>query len=87
MNEFSNEADRDFEEIYNTYCNQVYEFIYATTNDTEDTEDLMVEAFVTAYYAWEQFKLNRQIAVSDWLMAIARDCCENPKKRQRHPLS
>lgn len=59
----------DFEEIYNTYKDMVYNFVYWKVKDHEDALDLSQEIFLKVYKNLKSFR--EESSLKTWIMKIA----------------
>ncbi len=63
----------EFSQIVEKYSNYVYNIALRMTNNSHDAEDVMQEAFLSAYKAYSSFR--GQAQVSTWLYRIAVNAC------------
>ncbi|WP_035756479.1 RNA polymerase sigma factor [Hugenholtzia roseola] len=85
--QFSNKAQKDFElidlavkgderayaELMNKYRNSVYFMLLKMVKNTDDAEDLTIEAFTKAFRNLKKFK--KEYTFSTWLFRIATNNC------------
>lgn len=71
-----------FGQIVSSYQKRLYNYIYCILNNTQDTEDVLQDTFITALRKINQYKSNTQF--SAWLYRIARNLSYDAvKKRKR----
>jgi RNA polymerase sigma-70 factor (ECF subfamily) len=63
----------EFSQIVEKYSNYVYNIALRMTNNSHDAEDVMQEAFLSAYKAYSSFR--GQAQVSTWLYRITVNAC------------
>ena len=76
----------NFHELYQTYAEDVYRFVYWLCGDSQDAEDITSETFVRALTAANEIKVE---TVKGYLLTIARNLAYKRSKREKRfvPLS
>ena len=75
----------DFDIIYEEQYDKLYKLAYRLTANKEEAEDVLQEAFLSAYSAYPKFQNKSQ--VSTWLYRIVVNCAyKNIKKLKRLPV-
>jgi RNA polymerase sigma-70 factor, ECF subfamily len=70
------------EELYETYCSDIYRFAYWLTGNSADAEDITSETFTRAWFNYDSTKMETMKA---YLMKIARNIyLEMLRKNQDH---
>jgi len=64
-------AQEDFSNLYQTYVNPVFRYLYSRVNSAEDAEDLTSLTFLQAYRSFST--LRDQSRFAPWLFIIARN--------------
>jgi RNA polymerase sigma-70 factor (ECF subfamily) len=83
------QVDAYYEQMVAKYWQQLSSFIQRRTSNLQDTEDILQEAFVNAYYALERYPLQqvRTLQVRPWLYKITWNVYRNYMSRTRPPLA
>lgn len=77
--------DLSFDKVYENHYDKLYKLAYRLMGNTEDAEDILQEAFLSAYSAYPKFKNKSE--VSTWLYRIVVNCAyKNMKKLKRLPV-
>ncbi|MBA2679050.1 MAG: RNA polymerase sigma factor, partial [Ktedonobacteraceae bacterium] len=67
------DVDRHFRELVEAYQQQLYRLMYRQLGSTQDTEDIVQETFLRAYYALRNYAIQgvRLQRIRPWLYKIA----------------
>lgn len=63
-----------FAELYDTYIEQIYRFVYLKVNNTADAEDLCSDIFLKTWEVLSKKKVNEITHFRGFLYTIARNC-------------
>lgn len=75
-----------YAELLNYYRNSVYFMLLKMTNNSDDADDLTIEAFGKAFKKLHQY--TPEYAFSTWLFKIAsNNCIDFIRKKKKHTLS
>lgn len=69
------------EETYDTYFNDVYQFVYFQLFDEKEAEDITHDTFVEAYHYYDRFEGN--CSLKTWLFRLARNNVIDYKRKKR----
>lgn len=72
---------RSYAELLNNYRDSLYFLMLKMSNDTEDAEDLTIEAFGKAFRSLQQY--SPTYAFSTWLFKIAANNCIDYMRRKK----
>ena len=72
---------QDIEEIYNTYANTIYKYIFCLCNDKYLSEEIVQETFEVAIKNINKFK--GECKISTWLCQIAKYIWYNKLKKHK----
>ena len=75
-------VDKVFGSLVRTHKTRLYQFVLRNIGHPDDAEDLVQQAFVEAYKAYERFR--GESAVSTWLYGIAMNLVRNYLNRAPH---
>lgn len=75
------EIDLHIEELYTTYHNGIYQFIYFLVGDEALAQDLTQDTFVKAMQSTSVYR--QQASEKTWLMKIARNCVYDQFRRKK----
>jgi RNA polymerase sigma-70 factor, ECF subfamily len=83
------QVDGYYEQLVAKYWQQLNSFIQRRTSNQQDTEDIVQEAFVHAYYALERYPLQqiRTLQARPWLYKITWNVYRNYMSRTKPPLA
>ncbi|HEX4207164.1 MAG TPA: RNA polymerase sigma factor [Ktedonobacteraceae bacterium] len=83
------EVDAYYEILVSQYWRQLYAFILRRSKNPQDTEDIVQEAFVHAYYALERYSLHqiRTLQARAWLYKITWNVYCNYMQRTKAPFA
>ncbi|MTI22208.1 RNA polymerase sigma factor [Fulvivirga sp. RKSG066] len=69
----ANGSEEALEQLYNHYCDRVYNTLISYTKSAEDAEELLQDVFVTIYNSAASFEFNS--SVGTWIYRIAVNKC------------
>jgi hypothetical protein len=86
MDIFGEERAGDFEDfgdVYRAHYAEVHAFIRSRVPDPDDVEDLTLEVFISAYRAWNVYKVRCFTPLLEWLLSVANFNCDKHLRRKR----
>src|SRR2546421_10512535 len=83
------EVDAYYEQLVSMYWPQLNAFVLRRTGNPQDTEDIVQETFVHAYYALERYSLQqvRTLQARPWLYKITWNVYYNYMSRTKPPFA
>src|SRR5438270_2040538 len=83
------EVDAYYEQLVSTYWPQLHAFVLRRTGSLQDTEDIVQEAFIHAYYALERYSFQRvrTLQARPWLYKITWNVYRNYMSRSKPPTA
>ena len=82
------EGDRQaFQQLYEQYCDRVYNLIYYSLKESEQAEDILQSVFLKVFQALPLFREDSSFLT--WIYRVTLNECKNAKRRRRFwlPLS
>jgi RNA polymerase sigma-70 factor (ECF subfamily) len=81
------DVDLHFERLVREYQDRLYGFALRLTNQSEDAEEVVQDAFVRAYRALKTYPARRirDMALRPWLYQVTLNVARNRLRRKRHP--
>ena len=76
-----------FSELYESYCDEIYKFIYLKIYDTQKAEDITSEVFMKAINSIQSFTIGKWANFRAWLYRIAYNQVVDTYKKQREQVS
>lgn len=77
MSEYSCNSNKpDFEELYECLYDRIFRYVYRILQNREDTEDVVAETFISAYYCYDRFDAQKSTP-RIWLVRIAHNKAVN----------
>ncbi len=81
------DLDRDFRQLVLCYQQRLYSFALRLAGSPHDAEDIVQEAFLRAYHAFESYPTLkvRALRLRPWLYAITLNIFRDRKRKPEHP--
>lgn len=76
-----------FSELYDTYIDEVYRFVYLKTYDSQKAEDITSEVFMKAINSIGTFKVGKMANFRAWLYRIAYNQVIDTYKKEKETTS